>query len=244
MARAIDEDAGSGDGSSGGQPEEAGITNESAFIALNLVLFVMVFALPLPFGPLRAVIFFALIVLNLILIAVHPGIYKRTFGRTFGGGRAPPAHLQSRWAIMLERFASNPLTLRFLGLLALLLWCAALFAPIHQELTGSPYTKLGSFSGWELALDGWLGPLSLAPGWYANIPFAISLIRCLRGRPPGRWLALIGLAIAATALAPYWASGFMTGFMFRGWFIVRGPALWLWLSAYVLVLILAITARR
>jgi hypothetical protein len=108
----------------------------------------MIFALPL--GPGLAVIFFALVVVNAILIAMHPGIYKRTFGRTFGGGggRAPPAPLQSRWAIMLERFASNPMTLRLLGLLALLLWCAALLAPYHLEFTGFPYTKFSSVSGW------------------------------------------------------------------------------------------------
>jgi hypothetical protein len=142
---------------------------------------------------------------------------------------------------MLKRLVSNPLIFRLLGLLALLLWCAALFAPYHLELTGFPYTELSSVSGWQLVLLGWLGPLSLAPGWYANIPFAISLIRFLRGRPPGRrLLALIGLAIAATALAPFWASGLMTGFMWRGWFVLRGPALWLWLSACVLVWIPAI----
>jgi len=34
------------------------------------------------------------------------------------------------------------------------------------------------------ALCGWLGPLALAPGWYANILLAISLSRCFRGRRP------------------------------------------------------------
>jgi hypothetical protein len=51
---------------------------------------------------------------------------------------------------------------------------------------------------------------------------------------------LIGLAIAVTAFAPFWASGLMTGFMRRGWFVLRGPALWLWLNACVLVWIPAI----
>jgi hypothetical protein len=76
---------------------------------------------------------------------------------------------------MLERFASNPtLIFRLLGLLALLLWCAALFAPFHLELTGFPYTKFSSEGGWLLALLGWLGPLGLAPGWYANIPLRLA----------------------------------------------------------------------
>jgi hypothetical protein len=39
-------------------------------------------------------------------------------------------------AIVLERVASNPLILRLLGLVALLLWFAALFAPMRLELAG------------------------------------------------------------------------------------------------------------
>jgi hypothetical protein len=74
--------------SGGGQPEEAGITIESAFIALNLLLFVMIFALPL--GPVRAIIFCVLVVFNLVLSVVYPGIYKRTLGRTFGDDGVPP----------------------------------------------------------------------------------------------------------------------------------------------------------
>jgi hypothetical protein len=154
---------------------------------------------------------------------------------------APAALLspQDGMAIVLERVASNPLILRLLGLVALLLWFAALFAPMRLELAGPFYNvDFQPFLGWRLASYGWLGPLGLAPGWYANIPLAISLIQCLRGRPPGRRLAWVGLAVAATALAPFWYFGFAGSF--RSWYVVRGPALWLWLSAFVLVWLPAI----
>jgi hypothetical protein len=76
--------------------------------------------------------------------------------------------------------------LRFCGWAALLLWCAALFAPISDD---------GS-RGWVLAVFGWLGPLGLAPGWYANIPFAINLTGALEvcarelDRARSEWLSL------------------------------------------------------
>ena len=89
------------------------------------------------------------------------------------------------------------------------LWVAALFAPVeHIELnaTRPGVFSYGPLAGWDLALWGWQGPLVLAPGWFANIPFAICLFRMVREETPGRRLASIALAIAATALLPhgYW----------------------------------------
>jgi hypothetical protein len=131
---------------------------------------------------------------------------------------------------------------RLVALVASLLWCTALFEPIRavRVSAGAPwFIPLDSL---RLALFGWLGPIFfLAPGWYANIPFAISLYRCFGGRVPGRRPAVIGLLFAATALIPFMVYDFWWGLE---WYVLRGPAVWLWLGAYALVWIPAILADR
>jgi hypothetical protein len=77
--------------------------------------------------------------------------------------REPPQHLD-RGVIMRRSHA-----MRLCGFGALLLWCAALFAPIdgvHSDalFSGSGGSPRDPLSGWMLALIGWLGPLYLAPG--------------------------------------------------------------------------------
>jgi hypothetical protein len=123
---------------------------------------------------------------------------------------------------------------RLCGLTALLLWCAALFA-----------------DGWRFALIGWLGPLFLAPGWYANIPFAINLIRCLRGLRPGIWSASIGVGLAATALMPMRVTDFVpendggSAPYWTDWAdLAHATVLWLWLGAITLVWFAALIKPR
>src|SRR5262249_15032629 len=98
------------------------------------------------------------------------------------------------------------------------------------------------YRGWAVALWGWLGPFALAPGWYANIPFAISLSRGLRNQPPGRWSVLTGIVLALTALMPFWYSDFEFGG--GGWHVLRGPALWLWLGACAFIWLPASSDER
>lgn len=140
-------------------------------------------------------------------------------------------------------------SLRWLGaqywrvLISLTLWSAALFAPIYLSY---PIGRVGlddlvpdyPFAGWRLLLLGWLGPLLCAPGWYANIPFAISIIRSLSGHPVGRPMAMTGIVLAATALAPFRYLNFESGVVI--WYFLRGPALWLWLGALGLMWLPAI----
>jgi hypothetical protein len=148
--------------------------------------------------------------------------------------------LPDRGAIMREP------ALRVCGLAALALWCAALFAPIsigHPEWGG----------GWVFAAGGWLGPLALAFGWYANIPFAIDLIRCfVAGMRPGLLTSSFTAALAATALLPYrtlapgWTPIKLPNGQHAFWiweYIPRGPSLWLWFSAIALVWLAALADR-
>jgi len=127
---------------------------------------------------------------------------------------------------------------RLLASVALLLWCIALYAPFtaaypSRNLILGDLATSEPVRGWVLALWGWFGPFFLAPGWYANIPFAISLYLYFTGRSPGRKMAIIGVILAATALGPV-----------RDWsniedgavsYYVRGSSLWLWLGACALV---------
>src|SRR5215831_16721813 len=101
--------------------------------------------------------------------------------------RAVEGRKRKQLVRILERIESmrQVSAARLFALVALILWCTALFAPISAvPLAGSssrfndPYFH-NPYSGWVLAVFGWLGPLGLAPGWYANIPLAMGLNRCL-----------------------------------------------------------------
>jgi hypothetical protein len=75
------------------------------------------------------------------------------------------------------------------ALVAALLWVAALFAPVRDidlNYGISPFFVGFPFGGWRLALFGWLGPLVLAPGWFANLLLAKSLYRMFKGTAPGK----------------------------------------------------------
>jgi len=90
-----------------------------------------------------------------------------------------------------------------------------------------------SFAAWRLAAFGWLGPLILAPGWFANIPWAVCLVRMFLGEPPANQTAWVAAILAASALLPDalfdWKSVRVM------WFVFWGPALLLWLSAHAIV---------
>jgi hypothetical protein len=127
---------------------------------------------------------------------------------------------------------------RWLTLIALLLWCASLFAPIGlaHPIGSANMDDLSPdalFKGWNLLLVGWLGPLACALGWYANIPFAITAIQSFRRRTIGRPLVIIGIILAATAFAPFRYLNLESGAVV--WPFLRGPALWLWFCSCGLV---------
>jgi len=140
---------------------------------------------------------------------------------------------------LLDVVSLQPRTvLQLLALAAASLWIAALFAPIRHvalDPRDAEQAMFGSqpFAAFRLAVVGWLGPLILAPGWFANIPFAICLVRMFLGKPPGNRMAWVAAILAATALLPNalfdWRSVRVMGFVF--W----GPALLLWLSAHAIV---------
>jgi hypothetical protein len=112
------------------------------------------------------------------------------------------------------------------------LWIAALFAPCVQVIHGTP-TPL---RGYRLALFGWLGPLELSIAWFANLPYFYCCMKLLRGNAPSRRAATVALLVALTALLPQLAYSEVFGWTKAS---LAGPAIWLWLTAFVINFALA-----
>ena len=88
---------------------------------------------------------------------------------------------------------------------------------------------------------GWFGPLLLAPAWYANIPFFLSLFRIARGRTLG-WVPFVAVTIALTVLWPHGFPDLEFGGMV--WSVFQGPAIWIWLSSYFVVVAAWVISER
>ena len=132
---------------------------------------------------------------------------------------------------------------RLAFVIVLLLYVGALLAPARQIKSASRYERLQvtNVKGWELARFGWMGPLGLTFGWYANFPLVVCAARMLRGRSPGWGLARVAGVLAASSLLPFGIYSEVDG-MHRGY--VRGPAVWLWLAAFAVTAEVTWSGRR
>ncbi len=85
---------------------------------------------------------------------------------------------------------------RSIGVVSLLMWIAALALPVETDC-GVPHAT----QGYIILEGGWIGPLDLQFGWFAN-PFMLWVTgRLLFDRRPGVLPSLIGLGLALSALA-------------------------------------------
>ena len=125
-----------------------------------------------------------------------------------------------------------------LGLLAAVIWIGSLFAGmgIYPLADDVPHVD----SGWVLLRYGWLGPFVLSVGWYSNFPLLICIVILLRGRAPSFALATVSLGIAASSLLPIVGLDPRWGVP---WSLVRGPAVWLWLTSFVIAWLPAAHSR-
>lgn len=124
---------------------------------------------------------------------------------------------------------------RIAGLSILVLFSAALLSPSFQYMNAGRTLgeSLEVGKGWQLAAFGWIGPIGLCFAWFANIPLVVCVLKMLRGRPPGRRVSMVAACLALSVLLPHlilsFADGWHTGYL-------RGPAVWLWLSCFGIVL--------
>ena len=81
------------------------------------------------------------------------------------------------------------------GTTALLLWLGSLAAP---AITMCPSI---SWPGWHLLFLGWLGPLILQFGWFANPVMLWAIRRLLFLEPAGIMLSLLGLFLALSSFS-------------------------------------------
>ena len=132
---------------------------------------------------------------------------------------------------------------RVFFVLVVLLYAGALFAPARQIKSKSHYEReeVTHLPGWRVAELGWIGPLGLTFGWYANFPLFVGMSRMARGRSPGRGLSRFGGLLALSSLLPFAVYSEVDGWH-RGY--VRGLAVWLWLGAFAVAAGAAEMGRR
>jgi hypothetical protein len=128
--------------------------------------------------------------------------------------------------------------LRLGSVLTLAAWVAALFAPCAEVVEAGQFAPrhLDALHGYRLAAFGWMGPLGLSIAWYANIPFLYCVWKLLRGQAPSLNVSLIAFCLALTALLPHISYSAVDG---RHLAHFSGPAVWLWLAAFAINLVLA-----
>ena len=129
---------------------------------------------------------------------------------------------------------------RLEAIAAMLPWIAALFAPAYEIADGTRDTRV---EGWSLAAFGWLGPLAGCFAWYANILLFVAVGRLLRGRPLGRRLALWSGGLALTVVLPAFVFDPEVDGRFHRT-VLRGPAVWLWLTAFLPIAVASFGGRR
>jgi hypothetical protein len=126
---------------------------------------------------------------------------------------------------------------RLLVVVDLVPFIVAFFAPAHDYTVGH---SNGLIHGFELAGLGFLGPFERCFAWYANIPFIYCGWKMICGEPPPKLPAWIAMALALTAFAPQYIFDFeVTGKSIIHWYY--GPAVWLWVSCFPVVVIAAHT---
>lgn len=86
--------------------------------------------------------------------------------------------------------------------------------------------------GFRLLELGAIGPIAFNISWYANFPFFLCLWRMLKGATPGLRLSVISALWAASVFLPYFVFDFEQTGRFQA-NAVRGPAVFLWFSAFV-----------
>lgn len=137
---------------------------------------------------------------------------------------APPANAQAR---LVRRGAAA---------LAVLLWGAACFLPTFYVGPTTPPGHEKLWSGGLVLAIGWLGPMVATLAWYANIPWAISVVQGLLGRRPGRITTTVAIVLGLTMFVMQSAYGEGEG--------GHGPVSWriggfVWLASLLPLLIVA-----
>ncbi|MEO6215656.1 MAG: hypothetical protein ABIO86_06475 [Sphingomonas sp.] len=115
---------------------------------------------------------------------------------------------------------------RWIGGTIACLWLLSLVLPAAGW--GSGPGAMGR--GWSLLLIGWMGFINMQFGWFANVPFLLSMRAAIdRDRPPTRAFLVAGVMIALPAIQTLGWTEVQTD---SGRFpVVIGPGYYLWLTA-------------
>jgi len=121
------------------------------------------------------------------------------------------------------------------------LWVSALATPnLAVCVYGPPQWGFG----YHTLITGWAGPLMVfwhpsvgMFAWYANVLLLIAMARMLRGHAPPLRLAVPGLALSLTALAPLYFYSEARG---QDALCARGPGFWLWIAAFAVTAAVAL----
>lgn len=123
--------------------------------------------------------------------------------------------------------------------IAVALYLASLLLPAFYtefiyNYTGDPLIeKSGPYYGWTILLLGWAGILDYTIAWYANPAFVAAMILYMNNHPACITLAKIALALAMSSLLyrNIWSEDGTPEHIAS-----YGPAFYLWLLSFVLML--------
>jgi hypothetical protein len=121
---------------------------------------------------------------------------------------------------------ANRVARRWIGGTIACLWLLSLILPAAGW--GNGPGAIGP--GWSLLSIGWMGFLNMQFGWFANVPFLLSLPSAIgRDRPSTLSFLVAGVAIALPAIQTLGWTEVQTD---SGRFpVVIGPGYYLWLTA-------------
>jgi hypothetical protein len=130
-----------------------------------------------------------------------------------------------------QRIAAGERNHRIAGIIAVACWITALTMP--YDLSYTTFHRVDHGPGWWLFAAGWIAPVGYCFAWYANVFFAIAVVRLITGTYPGYYLTTVGLLIALTALFP--CAHFDWAYSSKTLTFFRGPAIWIWLCGFAVI---------
>lgn len=130
----------------------------------------------------------------------------------------------------------------FILITAVALYLTSMFLPaLYTEFvynyTGDPLIeKNAPYYGWKILILGWAGIFDYAVAWYANPAFIATIILYINNQPTCITSAKIALALAVTSLLyrNIWSEDGTPEHIAN-----YGPAFYLWLSSFILILLAA-----
>lgn len=160
-----------------------------------------------------------------------------------------PLAYRSRVVRYSPRMDRNP---RMLVVTVALAACAFFAAAMAFPAVGTcPDARGGPSPEWfdnrYILLFGWLAVFIGQAGWFANIPFALTITALLRGRVPGRWLVAAHaglLALGVVSLQPRFGMRLPHNEAFSDPVCRIGGGFWLWVAAHVVTIAAAWAVRR